>query len=79
MDYIINPENYKTDWLSYWQPNHLVSVCNSCRKNFSIFVRKHHCRKCGKIFCEKCWGTTMYLDIYKKDVPVCNICYENSN
>lgn len=28
--------------------------CTNCRDEFNPFNRKHHCRLCGKIFCNKC-------------------------
>ncbi len=76
---MFNPENYKSDWLSYWQPNYIVSKCNNCQEDFTLFNRKHHCRKCGKIFCQDCWGNMMYVEIYKREVPVCHKCNKNSN
>ncbi len=30
-----------------------VRNCYDCEVSFSTFVRKHHCRICGRIFCAK--------------------------
>ncbi|KAK0734124.1 hypothetical protein B0T26DRAFT_633212 [Lasiosphaeria miniovina] len=37
-----------------WQPDAEVTYCPICRTQFSIFVRKHHCRKCGRVVCNSC-------------------------
>ncbi|RUS73658.1 hypothetical protein EGW08_018590 [Elysia chlorotica] len=37
-----------------WQDNAQVSNCTHCKTEFSLFVRKHHCRLCGRIFCWSC-------------------------
>src|SRR5579871_5168743 len=39
-----------------WIPNDAVKNCQKCNGEFGIWVRRHHCRACGKIFCYKCWG-----------------------
>ncbi|MEI8227193.1 MAG: FYVE zinc finger domain-containing protein [Planctomycetota bacterium] len=26
----------------------------NCKKKFGVFTRKHHCRRCGGLFCDKC-------------------------
>jgi len=28
--------------------------CSRCRCDFNLFIRQHHCRRCGHIFCEDC-------------------------
>jgi FYVE zinc finger len=40
--------------LSFMQPDSESSVCDhpTCKKYFSYFTRRHHCRKCGNIFCD---------------------------
>ena len=37
----------------HWKPDDASPSCDSphCTSNFSLFVRKHHCRHCGHIFC----------------------------
>ncbi|KAK3497020.1 uncharacterized protein B0T23DRAFT_437769 [Neurospora hispaniola] len=35
--------------LPRWQPDAEVTYCPICHTQFSIFVRKHHCRKCGRV------------------------------
>ncbi len=71
--------NSNQDWLPYWQPNDICLTCNSseCDIIFNFLNRKHHCRKCGLIFCDKCWGNLSYVKPYDKKVPVCYTCYEN--
>ncbi|KAI2633751.1 FYVE-domain-containing protein [Hypomontagnella submonticulosa] len=40
--------------LPRWQPDSEVTFCPICRTQFSFFVRKHHCRKCGRVVCNSC-------------------------
>ncbi|KAF9049556.1 FYVE-domain-containing protein [Hymenopellis radicata] len=50
---------------SLWKPDSSSTYCDNffCRVSFSIFERRHHCRKCGGIFCATCTGrTTQLLD-----------------
>ena len=38
-----------------WVPDDKAKICHNCQKEFnSIFIRKHHCRICGNIFCYDC-------------------------
>lgn len=40
--------------LPRWQPDSEVHKCPICRTPFSFFLRKHHCRKCGRVVCNSC-------------------------
>lgn len=61
-----------------WVPDSEVPDCNYCSKKFDIIRRRHHCRECGQIFCQKCsnhrWRITKIST--SKDVRVCISCYE---
>ncbi|MDA0970505.1 MAG: FYVE zinc finger domain-containing protein [Planctomycetota bacterium] len=38
-----------------WKNDDEVRVCESCRKEFTMLTRRrHHCRRCGGIFCDAC-------------------------
>ncbi|CAM9021759.1 unnamed protein product [Wickerhamomyces anomalus] len=38
----------------HWKPNNASSNCFDCDRPFSLINRRHHCRKCGEIFCGNC-------------------------
>lgn len=38
----------------YWVDDTKVRACYECETQFSLLVRRHHCRICGRIFCGKC-------------------------
>ncbi|KAJ1633643.1 hypothetical protein T492DRAFT_979863 [Pavlovales sp. CCMP2436] len=37
-----------------WVPDHLVVGCMRCSRHFTLIVRRHHCRMCGRIYCADC-------------------------
>ena len=37
-----------------WQPDEGVSHCPICASRFTWLLRKHHCRKCGRVVCANC-------------------------
>ena len=46
-------------WL--WRPDSSALQCHLCHSTFSFFNRRHHCRRCGEIFCSKCSSHTNVL------------------
>uniref|UniRef100_A0A914UMU4 Hepatocyte growth factor-regulated tyrosine kinase substrate n=1 Tax=Plectus sambesii TaxID=2011161 RepID=A0A914UMU4_9BILA len=52
--------------------------CFRCRTQFGLLTRKHHCRACGQIFCDKCSSRQMILPRYgiEKSVRVCETCFD---
>jgi hypothetical protein len=66
------------------QPDEASSSCDSpkCRSSFNLFVRKHHCRHCGHIFCAEHTAYTIPLDQNAKFHPegmqsrACDSCYK---
>lgn len=59
-----------------WVSDDSVNNCYSCDLAFSYFVRKHHCRLCGRIFCDKCSKSRAIIpkDIIQK-IPERNQSY----
>ncbi|XP_028967603.1 hepatocyte growth factor-regulated tyrosine kinase substrate [Galendromus occidentalis] len=55
--------------------------CHLCRTQFTTFNRKHHCRKCGQVFCAKCSSQTSALPKLgiEKKVRVCDTCFLEVN
>ena len=37
-----------------WQLDDEAPMCGDCKAEFGLFTRRHHCRRCGKIFCGDC-------------------------
>lgn len=70
---IIKPPNEEKD---HWVPDEAVTKCTGCGSDFSAFNRKHHCRNCGDIFCDKCTHGRIALtsEDNAPQVRVCDRC-----
>ncbi|KAM3313082.1 hypothetical protein ACQJBY_032662 [Aegilops geniculata] len=74
------PDNVSRD---FWMPDHSCRVCYDCDAQFTIFNRRHHCRRCGRIFCGKCTGNSVPVpsgpdksDDEGDRIRVCNFCFK---
>jgi hypothetical protein len=47
------PYGVAPDWAP-WQPDSAVTRCPGCGREFGVFLRKHHCRQCGKVYRDDC-------------------------
>jgi len=62
-----------------WAKDEEINSCSKCTLPFSVTKRKHHCRSCGKIFCNECSSHRAPLPTSPKPVRVCDNCYSNSS
>ncbi|CAN8304676.1 unnamed protein product [Cochlearia groenlandica] len=69
----IKPVNEEKD---HWVPDEAVSKCTSCGSDFGAFNRRHHCRNCGDLFCDKCTQGRIALTAEDNapQVRVCDRC-----
>lgn len=53
-------------------------ACSQCDAKFTLTMRKHHCRHCGRLVCKSCSERQIPIVKYnlQKNVRVCQICYE---
>jgi hypothetical protein len=62
-----------------WVQDHLVDNCEMCGEIFGFFVRRHHCRFCGHIFCGTCSDKVFSLAEQAggahSEVRTCRKCY----
>ncbi|KAL3699481.1 hypothetical protein R1sor_017503 [Riccia sorocarpa] len=62
-----------------WQANSEASACEKCRRQFTLVFRRHHCRGCGKVVCDKCSEHRVILPESYNYGPskqrVCDSCY----
>ncbi len=63
--------------MGLWQPDEAMEQCTRCKTEFGFFNRRHHCRKCGRIFCGDCSAKTRVVGSYPGTVRVCDSCAEN--
>ncbi|KAF3987576.1 hypothetical protein FT663_04393 [Candidozyma haemuli var. vulneris] len=73
----------------HWLKDEAVSQCgiSSCRKHFNFFERRHHCRRCGGIFCKEHTSHYLYINHLAQFTTggrgtlsrVCDNCIEEYN
>eukprot|EP01095_Lingulamoeba_sp_RSL-Kostka_P017069 TRINITY_DN865_c3_g2_i1.p1 TRINITY_DN865_c3_g2~~TRINITY_DN865_c3_g2_i1.p1 ORF type:complete len:100 (-),score=12.05 TRINITY_DN865_c3_g2_i1:113-412(-) len=63
-----------------WVPDERVTTCFICSVEFGFITRKHHCRNCGKIICNKCSSKRRRLPQFgiTEPVRVCDSCFPNN-
>lgn len=59
-------------------PDELCHECSNCNIKFALFIRKHHCRICGRIFCHACSNHSISGKQLRKNtqgnIRVCQDC-----
>ena len=58
-----------------WQHEDDSEDCSSCRQQFNMAKRKHHCRHCGRIFCADCLTKTVTSGPQNRPSKVCEVCH----
>ncbi|EGG22723.1 pleckstrin domain-containing protein [Cavenderia fasciculata] len=62
---------------SLWLKDKMTKECMLCTAGFTVTRRRHHCRKCGKIFCNDCCPVTDFTQYMPgKKARICKTCYE---
>lgn len=62
----------------YWADENYADNCAGCSKPFSYSVWKHHCYRCGEIFCDTCSDKKRPVPEKghgKSPVRVCQMCF----
>ncbi|XP_036056666.1 WD repeat and FYVE domain-containing protein 3 isoform X1 [Onychomys torridus] len=61
----------------HWVKDEGVDSCSGCPVRFSLTERRHHCRNCGQLFCQKCSRFQSEIKRLKISSPVrvCQNCY----
>ncbi|KAF7655467.1 hypothetical protein LDENG_00055630, partial [Lucifuga dentata] len=61
-----------------WVPDTQQLVCMVCQcERFTMFNRRHHCRRCGRLVCHTCSERKMLVEGCPGDeVRVCDQCFE---
>lgn len=58
-----------------WKKDEAVNECERCSKPFKFYRRRHHCRRCGGIFCADCANEkTAGISGWSGPERVCKIC-----
>ncbi|XP_046343463.1 zinc finger FYVE domain-containing protein 21-like isoform X2 [Haliotis rufescens] len=65
-----------------WIPDADMGYCmnRNCQAKFDFMKRRHHCRRCGKVYCNTCCDKKLPLPrmCFVDPVRHCNNCYENT-
>jgi lipid-binding SYLF domain-containing protein len=57
-----------------WQSDSEALTCNTCMIPFDFFLRRHHCRRCGLIFCDECTSARAMMPLSWGDKDPQRVC-----
>ncbi|XP_076062355.1 FYVE, RhoGEF and PH domain-containing protein 6-like [Oratosquilla oratoria] len=59
-----------------WIPDYRVTMCQCCTAEFTLTFRRHHCRACGRVVCDRCSDNRAPLHYIKyQSARVCDTCF----
>ncbi|CAH2327773.1 zinc finger FYVE domain-containing 26 isoform X2 [Pelobates cultripes] len=61
-----------------WIPDETETICMVCKnERFTMFNRRHHCRRCGRLVCSSCSMKTMVVEGCRENpARVCDQCHD---
>ncbi|XP_051476159.1 zinc finger FYVE domain-containing protein 26 isoform X2 [Apus apus] len=64
-----------------WIPDDTETICMVCKtERFTMFNRRHHCRRCGRLVCSSCSTKKMAVEACRESLSrVCDQCYSYCN
>ncbi|KFV98823.1 Zinc finger FYVE domain-containing protein 26, partial [Fulmarus glacialis] len=64
-----------------WIPDDTETICMVCKtERFTMFNRRHHCRRCGRLVCSSCSTKKMAVEACRENLSrVCDQCYSYYN
>uniref|UniRef100_A0A8C6ZC05 Zinc finger FYVE domain-containing protein 26 n=1 Tax=Nothoprocta perdicaria TaxID=30464 RepID=A0A8C6ZC05_NOTPE len=64
-----------------WIPDDTEMICMVCKtERFTMFNRRHHCRRCGRLVCSSCSTKKMTVEACRENpARVCDQCYSFYN
>ncbi|KFP89493.1 Zinc finger FYVE domain-containing protein 26, partial [Apaloderma vittatum] len=64
-----------------WIPDDTETICMVCKtERFTMFNRRHHCRRCGRLVCSSCSTKKMAVEACRESQSrVCDQCYSYYN
>lgn len=63
----------------WWLVDKEATHCLGCQGQFTWWLRKHHCRLCGRIFCYYCSNNFVMMKQSGKKERCCKDCYDQHN
>lgn len=60
----------------FWVPDDESPFCSKCQAKFDFLTRRHHCRRCGNVYCNHCCEHKVSLPrmCFVDPVRVCTEC-----
>ncbi|KAI0984132.1 hypothetical protein GJ496_004282 [Pomphorhynchus laevis] len=58
-----------------WIRDNSATGCMCCNKKFTVVIRRHHCRSCGRVVCANCSkGRFLLTKMSSEPQRVCDVC-----
>ncbi|KAH0577869.1 FYVE zinc finger domain-containing protein [Spironucleus salmonicida] len=57
-----------------WIQDNSVTDCMLCHSPFTFLIRRHHCRRCGRVMCDKCCPKSLLSGFAGSVDRLCKLC-----